>query len=81
MLAMALQNPDFALDDEEAKRMAKAYAKMQGHYGFEASAKVTDTFAFFMVCASIYGPRALPLIQKITEKKVKVKVTQVKVVD
>jgi hypothetical protein len=69
MLAMALHNPDLALEEEEAKRLAKAYVKMQAHYGVRASAKVTDTLAFVMVAGAVYGPRALPYIKNAASKK------------
>ena len=68
MLAIALSNPDIALEEDEAKRLAKSYVKMQAHYGMNASAKLTDTIAFVMCAVSIEGPRLLPIIRKVTEK-------------
>jgi hypothetical protein len=68
MLAIALSNPDIALEEDEAKRLAKSYVKMQAHYGMNASAKLTDTLAFVMCAISIEGPRLLPIVRKVTEK-------------
>jgi hypothetical protein len=68
MLAIALANPDIALEEDEAKRLGKSFTKMQRHYGGSVSAKMTDTLAFVMCAASIEGPRLLPMVQKFTAK-------------
>ncbi len=63
MLAIMAKAPDLALDEDEAKRVAKAFLDAKRHYGGAdvISPKTADTIRLCMVLGSVYGPRVVAI--------------------
>lgn len=62
LLSAALQQPDLALSEDEAKEIAKASANVAKHYDLGASEKVVDWGNLFLCLGVVYAPRIYKVV-------------------
>jgi hypothetical protein len=69
MLAMKMQNQDFAISEDEAYMLTKAVDDLLVYYGVKMSGKASAWSALIYAVTMIYGPRVASLIMARNKEK------------
>ncbi len=68
-LAAATRTPELALDESEARELAKAAAEVQSHYETVIDPKILAWAQLVMVAGSIYAPRMIAAKMRLNRER------------
>lgn len=68
-IALRTGMEEFALDAEEAQKLASTSTELASHYGVQVNAKTQAWLRFVGAIGSVYGTRAIAIIAKTREER------------